>query len=205
MWPMPQAMGSRSRTTDKPRQGRQTVAHSVRRCEKIALWHRAVGATLVVAPGRPQGPPLQRDFFTPSALWVTGSSEYLPSPRGAKEPIAARLGCQPRKNTIAPLPRAVISFAPAGARAPWGPILPRLAPWATIFRPLRGLTRHHRPCRGSGAVGADFPTACAMGYDLPPATRAGAAPPPLPGLGCRGGRFSHGLRHGLRSSARYAG
>src|SRR5271157_2009819 len=29
MWRMPQAMGSRSRTADKPRQGRQTVAHSV--------------------------------------------------------------------------------------------------------------------------------------------------------------------------------
>src|SRR5208282_2247547 len=40
----------------------------LRRCEEIAFWQGVVGATLVVAPGRPQGPPLQRDFFTPSQL-----------------------------------------------------------------------------------------------------------------------------------------
>jgi hypothetical protein len=39
---------------------------SQRSCEKIALWRRVVGATLVVAPGRPQGPPLEPDFFTAS-------------------------------------------------------------------------------------------------------------------------------------------
>jgi hypothetical protein len=36
------------------------------RCGKITFWQGVVGATLVVALGRPQGPPLQRDFFTPS-------------------------------------------------------------------------------------------------------------------------------------------
>jgi hypothetical protein len=37
----------------------------LRRCEKIAFWQGVVGATLVVAPGRPHGPSLQRDSFTP--------------------------------------------------------------------------------------------------------------------------------------------
>jgi hypothetical protein len=36
------------------------------RCEKIAFGRRVVGATLVVARGRPEGPPLQRYFFTHS-------------------------------------------------------------------------------------------------------------------------------------------
>jgi len=68
----------------QPRQGRQNLAQGARRCEKIALWRRVVGATLVVAPGRPQGPPLQRDFFTPSKPWV-GLAPRESAPEGAKE------------------------------------------------------------------------------------------------------------------------
>ena len=73
------------------------------RCEKIALWHRVVGATLVVAPGRPQGPPLQRDFFTPSQ--ALGSQ--------APAPVKPRKGRQNRGE----FPRRDLFFRPAGAPA----------------------------------------------------------------------------------------
>jgi hypothetical protein len=41
--------------------------------KEITYWRGVVGATLVVAPGRPQGPPLQRDFFTASLQWREAS------------------------------------------------------------------------------------------------------------------------------------
>jgi hypothetical protein len=66
-------------------------------CEKIALYHRAVEATLAVTPERPQGHPLQCDSFTPLHPFRTVFHERV-RPEGREWAKGLRVrprGCRP--------------------------------------------------------------------------------------------------------------